>query len=54
MIVILSQNNLSKNKVIVVGLNDTISVMKYLITSKNQWSDYMKEILHIININYYE
>ena len=28
--------------------------MKFLLTRKTQWSDYMEEILHIINTNYDE
>ena len=53
-IVILSQTKLAKNNFIVGDENYTIAAMKYLLTRKTQWYEYMEEMIRIININYGE
>ena len=54
MIVILSRTKITRNTIFVGDVIDTLVPLKYLITMRTQWTDYMEEILRIITINYSE
>ena len=45
MIIILSRTRIAKNNIFVVDVNDTLEVLKYLLTIKTQCADYTEEIV---------
>ena len=50
MIVILSRTKYAKYTIFVGDKNNTLAVLKNLLTRKTQWTDYMEEVLQLITI----
>jgi predicted GIY-YIG superfamily endonuclease len=54
LVVILSRTKLAKNSMFIGPKNDTLDALQSLLTKKNQWSDYIEEILSLVTINHQE
>ena len=52
MILILNRTRHSRDTIFVGDQNDTLAALSTLFTRKNQWIDYMEEIITIITINF--
>ena len=50
MIVILSRTKRARDSIFIGDKNDTLKALKFLLTSKTQWTDYMEEVLSIISV----
>ena len=50
MIVILSRTKRARDSIFIGDKNDTLKALKFLLTSKSQWTDYMEEVLSIISV----
>lgn len=51
LVVILSRTKLAKNSIFVGPINDTLNAFLELLMKKNQWSDYIEEVLSLVTIN---
>ena len=50
-IVILSTTNYEKDTIFFGNKNDTLKLLKEILTRKTQWAEYMEKVLSMVTIN---